>query len=58
MAKSNALLGLALSLAWFLAGPIGMHERGVFVSVTVAYSVLAVVSAILFKRGRWKLKYV
>jgi hypothetical protein len=28
--------------------------RGVFIALTVAYSALAVVSAILFKQGKWK----
>ena len=49
---------IQIPLAWVLAEPFGMRERGVFVSVTVAYSVLAVVSAVLFRRGKWKLKYV
>jgi len=49
---------IQIPLAWVLAGPFGMRERGVFVSVTIAYSVLAVVSAVLFRRGKWKLKYV
>lgn len=49
---------IQIPLAWVLAEPFGMHERGVFVSVTVAYSVLAVVSGVLFRRGKWKLKYV
>jgi hypothetical protein len=35
-----------------------MNERGAFVSVSVAYSALAVVSAVLFKRGKWKEKAV
>ena len=42
---------IQIPLAWVLAEPFGMHERGVFVSVTVAYSVLAVVSGVLFRRG-------
>ena len=47
-----------IPLAWVLARRLGWEEGGVFVAVSVAYSVLAVVSAILFKRGRWKLKVV
>jgi putative MATE family efflux protein len=47
-----------IPVAWALAYPLGMKERGVFMSVTVAYSILAVVSGILFKRGSWKLKHV
>lgn len=49
---------LQIPLAWFLAGPMGMHERGVFVAVTISYSVLALVSGYLFKQGKWKLKHV
>ncbi len=44
--------------AWLLAARFGLEERGVFIAVTVAYSVLAIVSAIMFKRGGWKLKHV
>jgi MATE family, multidrug efflux pump len=32
----------------------GLGARGVFIALTVAYSTLAVVSAVLFRRGRWK----
>ena len=49
---------LQIPLAWFLAMHTPMHERGAFVSVSVAYSALAVVSAVLFKRGKWKAKVV
>ena len=37
-------------------GSIG--PRGVFTAITIAWSTYAVVSATLFKRGRWKLKKV
>ena len=49
---------LQIPLAWLLASRLGMGADGVFVAVSIAYSMLAVVSAILFKRGRWKLKHV
>ncbi len=49
---------LELPLAWFLASPMGMGPRGAFISVTVSYGVLAVVSLLLFRRGRWKLRTV
>ena len=49
---------IQIPLAWVLAMPLGFEQRGVFVSVTVAYSVLAGVSAVLFRRGGWKSKYV
>jgi len=47
-----------IPLAWFLAARGGFGARGVFIALTVAYSMLAVVSAILFRRGSWKLKGV
>ena len=43
-----------IPLAWVLAFPVGMGPNGVFIAMTVSFSALAVVSAVLFKRGRWK----
>ena len=37
---------------------MALGARGVFIALTVAYSTLAVVSAVLFKRGHWKHKKV
>jgi len=45
-------------LAYYLSYQAGMGPHGVFWSITLAFSVLAVVSAILFRRGKWKLKVV
>jgi putative MATE family efflux protein len=47
-----------IPLAWWLATrtPLGAH--GVFIALTLAYSMLAVVSAVLFRRGAWKTKRV
>ena len=42
-----------IPLAWALAFPAGMGPNGVFAAMAVAFSTLAVVSAALFKRGRW-----
>jgi MATE family, multidrug efflux pump len=47
-----------IPVAWWLSGPAGLGPRGVFIALTVAYSTLAVVSGILFRRGRWKEKRV
>ncbi len=47
-----------LPLAWWLSTRTALGPRGVFIALTVAFSTLAVVSAVLFKRGRWKLKNV
>ena len=43
-----------IPLAWWLATVVGLGPWGVFWALTVAYSLLAVVSAALFRRGRWK----
>jgi putative MATE family efflux protein len=45
---------LEVPLAWVLAGPVGMGPSGVFLSIAVAFSVLAVAAVILFRRGTWK----
>jgi putative MATE family efflux protein len=45
-------------LGWFLARPVHMGPSGIFIAVAVAFSTLAVVSVILFRRGRWKEKRV
>ena len=47
-----------IPLAYALAVVLDMGPRGVFVAITVAYSTLAVVSAWLFKKGRWKTRRV
>lgn len=47
-----------IPLAYFLSVRVGMGPRGVFVAMTVAFSTLAVVSAVVFRRGHWKLKAV
>jgi MATE family, multidrug efflux pump len=43
-----------IPLAWFLATRAGFGARGAFIALMVAYSMLAVVSAVLFRRGKWK----
>jgi putative MATE family efflux protein len=47
-----------IPLAWLLALRLGMGPRGVYIAVTVAFSTVAVVSGLLFRRGHWKLKRV
>jgi Na+-driven multidrug efflux pump len=41
-----------IPLAWALTR--SMHENGVFTAITVAFSTLAVVATLWFRRGRWK----
>jgi putative MATE family efflux protein len=47
-----------LPLAYVLAIVLGFGPRGVFLAITIAFSTLAIVSAIFFRRGKWKLKVV
>ena len=49
---------LELPLAYALAHPFGIEARGVFFALTIAFSSLAVISAVLFRRGRWKTRKV
>ncbi len=47
-----------IPLAYVLAYKFGWGPQGAFWAITLAFSVLAVSAALLFKRGKWKLKVV
>jgi MATE family, multidrug efflux pump len=47
-----------LPLAYVLAVTFKFGPRGVFLAVTIAFSSLAIVSAIFFRRGKWKTRVV
>ena len=47
-----------LPVAWLLAHRLGLGPTGVFIAMTASFSMLAVVSGVLFRRGRWKEKVV
>ena len=47
-----------IPLAYVLAIVFRMGPQGVFLAVTIAFSTLAVVSALVFRRGRWKTRVV
>lgn len=47
-----------IPLAYVLSVKAGMGPRGVFVAMMVAFSTLAVVSAAVFRLGRWKKKAI
>lgn len=49
---------IEIPLAWMLARPAGMGPTGVFAAITAAFSLLAVASALAFRRGKWKLRTV
>ncbi len=45
---------LKIPLAWTLAKVVGLGPRGVFLAISVAYSVQAMVGGALFRRGKWQ----
>jgi Na+-driven multidrug efflux pump len=47
-----------IPLAWWLATRARLGAPGVFIALTVAYSMLALVSAVIFRRGSWKTKKI
>lgn len=49
---------IQLPLAWWLAEAAGWGPRGVFASIAIADSLLAVVAVVAFRRGRWKTRIV
>ena len=49
---------LQIPLAYYLANSFGWGTNGVYWAVAISESVLAVVSILIFRRGRWKLQQV
>lgn len=47
-----------LPFAWIAAHTLGWGPNGVFISMTVSFSALALVSGYYFRKGTWKLKQV
>ncbi|HYW11961.1 MAG TPA: MATE family efflux transporter [Longimicrobium sp.] len=47
-----------IPLAYLLANTFGFGPTGAFWAITLAFSLLAVVSGIIFRRGKWKTKVV
>jgi Na+-driven multidrug efflux pump len=45
---------LEIPLAWILASTLELGPNGIFIAMTIAFSMTAVVAGIVFKRGRWK----
>ena len=43
-----------IPLAWVLAYTFDFGPNGVFAAIAIAYATLAVVSAVIFRRGHWK----
>jgi Na+-driven multidrug efflux pump len=54
MINFGVLWAFEIPLAYFLAVTAKLGPTGVFIALTTAFSMLAVVSILLFRRGRWK----
>jgi putative MATE family efflux protein len=47
-----------IPLAWALATVVGLGPEGVFASIAIAFSTLAIASGVLFQRGGWATRRV
>jgi Na+-driven multidrug efflux pump len=47
-----------IPLAYLLATYLGMGPQGVFWAITISFTIWTLVAAIMFRRGKWKLKVV
>ena len=47
-----------IPLAYVLSKTLNLGPQGVFIAITIAFSTLAVVSGLVFRRGRWKNRVV
>jgi Na+-driven multidrug efflux pump len=45
---------LEIPLAYWLAIPLNLRSNGAFYAIVIAEASIAMASAILFRRGRWK----
>jgi Na+-driven multidrug efflux pump len=49
---------IELPLAYILTFKTGLNQKGVYLAIVIAESILAVLGTFLFIRGKWKLKKV
>ncbi len=49
---------LEIPVAYWLAVPMKLHSNGVYVAIVVAEAAIAAASAVLFKRGKWKMQKI
>jgi Na+-driven multidrug efflux pump len=47
-----------IPLAYFLAMKTSLEARGVFMAITIAESLLAVIGILVFRQGRWKTRTI
>jgi putative MATE family efflux protein len=45
---------ICFPLAWFLAFKLGLGPAGVFLSIAISASMMAVIAIAVFRRGKWK----
>lgn len=53
-----AFIMVQAPLAYLLAVPWGVGQKGIYISITVSYSLMAVLGMAIFKLGKWKKKVV
>ena len=49
---------LEIPLAYWLAIPMRLHSNGVYIAIVIAECSIAAASAVLFKRGKWKVQKI
>ena len=49
---------IEIPLAYLLALHFGLREKGVYISIVVAETIMTIISIIIFRKGKWKLKEV
>ncbi|MFC2160052.1 MATE family efflux transporter [Acidobacteriota bacterium] len=47
-----------IPLAYILALPLGLEEKGVYIAIVAAESLMTVTAVLIFRRGRWKFRIV
>ena len=47
-----------IPLAYLLALPFGLEEKGVYMAIVAAESLVTVAAVLIFRRGRWKSREV
>jgi Na+-driven multidrug efflux pump len=49
---------IEIPLAWLLSHHAGWAQNGVFIAILTAESIMTIITLFIFRKGRWKLKYV
>lgn len=47
-------LGLQIPLAWYLSQKTSLGATGVYITIAICSSILAILAIIVFRRGKWK----